>query len=115
LSIKIPVPIQQIDFAFALLTARSLWLQDALSETVNQLEISTIDRQLSSLVPKKSLKSLARKGLRGELLFAVPCILEKSPQLLGYYRLLLGFSQKSFYSHNYGLTSFKNMEAKEIR
>ncbi|MCI5212600.1 MAG: XcyI family restriction endonuclease, partial [Candidatus Electrothrix sp. ATG2] len=39
-------------------------------------------------------------------------ILQVNPNLLGYYRLLLGFSKKAFYTSHFGLTSFKSMEEK---
>ena len=42
-------------------------------------------------------------------MFAVPYILTANPRLLGYYRLLLGFSQKEFYQKS-GLQRFKAME-----
>jgi hypothetical protein len=35
--------------------------------------------------------------LRGEVFFPAPCLLRRDPSLLGYYRLLCGFSQKEFY------------------
>ncbi|MGH8553580.1 MAG: XcyI family restriction endonuclease, partial [Methylococcales bacterium] len=54
------------------------------------------------------------RGLRGELMFAVPCLLSASPRLLGYYRLLLGFSQKAFYTSEFELTGFKSMEEKGV-
>ena len=57
---------------------------------------------------------MARHGLRGELAFPVPCLLENYPKLIGYYRLLLGFSQKAFYSSEFGLSGFKAMEEKGI-
>jgi hypothetical protein len=50
--------------------------------------------------------------LRGELVFPTPTVLLANPRLLGYYRLLLGFSQKIFYSSEFGLTSFKGLESK---
>jgi hypothetical protein len=37
-------------------------------------------------------------------------LLERAPQLLGYYRLLLGFSQKVFYTTKTGLAPFAAME-----
>ncbi len=37
-------------------------------------------------------------------------MLEQSPTLLGYYRLLLGVSQKAFYSSETGLARFKKLE-----
>lgn len=110
--ISIPAPQLQIDFAFALEQIRGLYLQQALSEVVRQLDIKKIDAELARLVPSTSLSKLASRGLRGELMFAVPCLMSACPRLLGYYRLLLGFSQKAFYTSEFGLTSFKSMEEK---
>lgn len=113
-TINIPSPDLQIDFSYALSQIRREYLQEALSETVKQMEIPKIDNELTALVSPKNLTSLASHGLRGELLFALPCILEENPKLLGYYRLLLGFSQKALYSSEYGVSSFKSMEEKGI-
>lgn len=110
--ISIPVPQLQIDFAFALEQIRGLYLQHALSEAVGKLDIKNIDAELARIVPSASLTQLATRGLRGELMFAVPSLLSSSPRLLGYYRLLLGFSQKAFYTTQFGLTGFKSMEEK---
>lgn len=111
MSINIPTPGLQIDFSFALGEIRSKYLQDALCETVGGIELDNINNELSDYVPKIHLKALAKLGLRGELVFAVPCILESNPFLIGYYRLLLGFSQKEFYSTKFGLSRFKGMES----
>ncbi|MCI5126048.1 MAG: XcyI family restriction endonuclease, partial [Candidatus Electrothrix sp. AR5] len=94
--INIPEPALQIDFSLALGQIRSVYLQDALSGTVDGINIANLDKQLSQYVPQDNLKALAKRGLRGELMFPVPCMLEVNPFLLGYYRLLLGFSQKEF-------------------
>lgn len=110
--INIPSPELQIDFSVSLAQIRGLYLQEALSETVRQMAISQIDRELAEMVPEKSLSSLASHGLRGELLFAVPSVLTANPRLLGYYRLLLGFSQKEFYSSRFNVTCFRGMEFK---
>lgn len=112
LSIRIPTPQLQIDFSFLLSQVRKLMLQEALGDAVTAISLSQIDRELASYAPAEALSALARKGLRGELLFAVPCLLESNPRLLGYYRLLLGFSQKAFYSSNFGVGRFKSMEEK---
>lgn len=110
--INIPIPELQIDFSFALGQVRSLYLQDALSSTIDKLDMAILDKELSAFVPQDSLKALAKHGLRGELVYAVPCILKANPHLLGYYRLLLGFSQKEFYTKEFGVSFFKSMEAK---
>ena len=114
IQIRLPRPDLQIDFSYALAHARSLFLQEALGETVEKLDIALIDKQLSKFAPSEALSALAKKGLRGELLFAVPCILETNPRLIGYYRLLLGFSQKAFYATEHGLSRFKGMEDKGV-
>jgi len=110
--INIPAPTLQIDFSFALGQIRSVYLQDALSKTVDNIDIATLDKQLSQYVPQDNLKALAKRGLRGELMFPVPCMLEANPFLLGYYRLLLGFSQKEFYTKKFGVSGCKSMEVK---
>ena len=111
-NINIPVPELQIDFSFALGQIRSLYLQDALSRTVDDVDLSKLDKELATYVPQDSLKALAKHGLRGELVFPVPCLLKANPYLLGYYRLLLGFSQKEFYTTKFGASGFKSMEVK---
>src|SRR5260221_4615773 len=114
MKIKIPPPELQIDFSFALGQARTLFLQNALSKTLDDINIKILDQQLSEFVQVKSLRALAKHGLRGELLYRVPCLLEANPYLLGYYRLVLGFSQKEFYTTKFGVSGFKSMEAKGI-
>lgn len=110
--IYLPDPELQIEFFFALATIRGIYLQEALSMTVKDMDIAQLDAELSQYVPQDNLRAIASRGLRGELAFAVPVLLERNPKLLGYYRLLLGFSQKSFYSSDTGLSSCKAMEEK---
>lgn len=109
--IIIPPPALQIDFSFALGQIRRIYLQDALRKTVDDVDLAELDQELSRLVPPASLKALAKHGLRGELVFPAPCLLSANPHLLGYYRLLLGFSQKEFYTKAFGASGFKSMEA----
>jgi len=109
-SFNIPVPNLQIDFSLALAQVRGLYLQEALCATVEGMDIGVIDKELAGFVPNKALASLARHGLRGELVFPTPVVLTKNPLLLGYYRLLLGFSQKEFYTTATGASRFKAME-----
>lgn len=93
----IPEPELQVEFARVLADMRDTLLQDALGATIIKLDISIIDKQLAELVPGHSLAILASHGLRGELMFAVPAVLAANPRLLGYYRLLYGYSQKEFF------------------
>lgn len=112
--INLAPPKQQINFAFALKRFRGLYLQNALLETVRDMDIVELDKQLAEYVPAADLATLAKYGLRAELLFPVPTLLEKNPYLLGYYRLLMGYSQKEFYGSDkgFGVGYFKGMEEK---
>ena len=106
----VPEPDLQIEFHRRLGVLRESVLMDALLSTVSRLEISRIDRELAEFAAPAALQEVAGWGLRGEILFAVPYVLESRPSLLGYYRLLLGFSQKQFYGDRYGFGPFKSME-----
>jgi hypothetical protein len=106
-----PPPSQQIGFYLALARARGQFLQDALGQAVGALDIAVVDKSLAALAPKKAVSALARHGLRGELVFAVPCVLQANPRLLAYYRLLLGYSQKEFFTKATGAAGFKTMES----
>lgn len=107
-------PDAQIKFATILNEIRTLYLQDALFRTVSELEISKIDSELHSTVGEDDLKKMAAHGMRGELMFATPSVLDRNPRLLGYYRLLLGYSQKYFYEKGTGMVAFRSMEFKGI-
>lgn len=109
-----PAPELQLGFAFALKRFRAVYLQSALLETVRDMDITELDQQLAQFVKPADLAAMAQYGLRGELLFAVPAVLQKNPHLLGYYRLLMGYSQKEFYGSDkgFGVGYFKGMETK---
>jgi hypothetical protein len=96
--INLPSSNLQASIASELEEIRKLFLQQALAETVRRFDLRNINAELDALVPQNDLAQLASRGIRGELLFAVPCLLRANPKLLGYYRLLLGFSQKEFYN-----------------
>jgi hypothetical protein len=114
MTFAVPLPDAQIGFAAALAEIRRLYLQDALSETISKLAIPAIDRELAAHVPGHSLAALATHGLRGEMVFPVPALLTANPRLLGYYRLLYGYSQKEFYTAATGLARFKAMEERGV-
>jgi hypothetical protein len=113
-AIQFPAPDLQIEFSVALAEIRRRYLQDALFDTVKTLDIATLDKQLADFVPAASLAIMAAKGLRAELAFPVPLLLGASPWLLGYYRLLYGFSQKFFYTAQTGAGSFRMMEDRGV-
>jgi hypothetical protein len=89
-------PALQILFAQRLEQIRSVYLHEALGRCVEKLDIALLDRDLHSFVPDVHLAKLAKFSLRGEAFFPVPYLLENCPYLLGYYRLLLGYSRKEF-------------------
>lgn len=97
--------------ATALEAFRRLYLQQALARTISELKLATLNAELDEFAPAPDLQRLASLGLRGEFLFPIPAILSANPRLLGYYRLLLGFSQKEFF-HKGKLGRFKSMEEK---
>ena len=107
---RVPAPELQIDFSRILSEIRGEYLQDALAETVRSLYVPDIDNDLAVFVPKSSLGVLASQGLRGELVFSVPVVLVENPRLLGYYRLLYGYSKKQFYTSDTGISRFQSME-----
>ena len=111
---KLPPPSLQIGFAMRLMSLKQKCLQVALRKAVSTVDIQDLDKDLVAYAGKEYVAKMAAKGLRGELLFATPCILKKSPALLGYYRLLLGYSQKSFYNRTTGFSAFKKCEDDDV-
>ena len=114
MTFNIPAPELQINFALNLAEIRQLYLQTALAQTIRGLKIPDLDHQLAKLVPPSSLAMLASYGLRGETMFPIPVVLEANARLLGYYRLLYGYSQKEFYTSATGAGQFKHMEERGI-
>lgn len=62
------------------------------------------------LVPEDVQALLGRAGIREDAIFPTPSLLEADPHLVGYYRLLLGISQKRFYAGDSGYGPLKSME-----
>jgi len=89
----------QIDFCARLQAVRGRYLSEALKKTLNDpsFDLETLNSELSEYVGSTHLKRLASFGLRGEVCFPVPYLFTRNPFLLGYYRLLYGFSCKAFY------------------
>ena len=63
-------------------------------------------------VPPDVQSILASAGIRDEHVFPTPAILATKPTLVGYYRLILGIPQKSFYGSGTGMGLYKSMEAR---
>jgi hypothetical protein len=108
--IEAPRPGRQIAFHQLLVAARKNWLADALKEALRVADPNIVKEQISKFVPVDAQKILAAGGVRDELVFPVPAILEAKPALVGYYRLLLGVPQKGFYKGGTGMGQFKSME-----
>ena len=98
MSLLLPSSNLQVTVATALDAFRRLYLQQALSQMIEKLNLSDLNAELDSFVPPDDLKRLASRSIRGEFLFPVPCLLTANPRSLGYYRLLRGFSQKEFFN-----------------
>jgi len=105
-------PALQLGFYERLEQARKELLLPALLAQVGQLDIVQLDEQLHEFAGRERLSFVAKRGVRGELVFPVPYMLSSKPTLIGYYRLLLGFSQKEFYRGPFG--RFKKMEQDDV-
>jgi hypothetical protein len=91
-------PNLQVSFYARLQSLERLYLQEALRKTVQEIDLTILDDELSKYVERSSLTRVAAQGLRGEVFFPTPHLLRTNPFLLGYYRLLFGLSQKEFYN-----------------
>ena len=112
--IKSPSPSRQIAFHQQLVAARKSWLMGALAEALSVADPGVVKEQLATYMPPDVQKILAATGVRDEHVFPVPVVLEAKPTLIGYYRLLLGIPQKSFYKTDTGMTQFKSMEMRGL-
>ena len=107
---KPPGASRQIGFHQLLVAARQKYFMDALSAALGTLDQDKVKSQLAHFLPADVQKLLAAAGLRDEYVFPVPAVIEAKPTLIGYYRLLLGAPQKSFYKGSTGMGLFKSME-----
>lgn len=113
-TIKSPSASRQIIFHQLLVAARKTWLIDALSEALARVNPNELKKQITTYVSPEVQKILAAAGVRDEYLFPTPVLLKAKPTLVGYYRLLLGIPQKSFYASGTGMGRLKSMEARGL-
>jgi hypothetical protein len=113
-TIKPPVVSRQVAFHQLLVAARKTLLMDALSATLGEVNPTRLKAELSTYLPRDAQRILAASGIRDEHVFPTPIILETRPMLVGYYRLLLGIPQKTFYVTETGMGQFKSMEARGV-
>lgn len=109
-SLAPPSSARQVRFYQLLVAARKQWFMDALSEALGRLDQGIVKEQVRMYVPADVQRILPAAGLRDEYVFPVPAVVEAKPSLVGYYRLLLGAPQKSFYKGSTGMGRFKGME-----
>ncbi len=94
--------------------ARKTVLKDALREAVAAVDPDVVGAEIAEYAPRKARTILAKAGLRDEEIFPTPVVLRERPTLVGYYRLLLGASQKQFYASGSGTGPFKAMEERGV-
>jgi len=113
---KIPTPNieRQVSFHELLLAIRKTWLADGLDAALAEVNPVTVREQILQFAPPRALQVLAAAGIRDERVFPVPVVLMHTPTLVGYYRLLTGISQKSFYRSGTGMAPFSVMESKGL-
>jgi XcyI restriction endonuclease len=104
-------PDLQISLYSRLQSLRKMYFREGLKATLEaaDFDLKALDAELAAHAPPKHLKQLASGGLRGEIFFPVPYLLKRNPLMLGYYRLLFGFSQKAFYEQG-PFSAFKSLE-----
>jgi hypothetical protein len=105
-----PGPSRQVGFHQLLIVARKKYFMDALAEALRSLDQRAVKGEASKFVPADVQQRLAASGLRDEYVFPLPSVIGNKPTLIGYYRLLLGAPQKSFYKGATGMSLFKSME-----
>lgn len=89
----------QIALHTKLQAIRDKYLYEAMKATIEDkdFKLEALETELKKYVPEKFRKKLTAVSVSANLFFPVPCLLNRNPYLLGYYRLLLGFSRKEFY------------------
>lgn len=105
-----PPPERQVYIQDLLERSRRSVLHAAVREAATQVPPGLLRQEMALYAPNLGLQLLQGSGVRDEMVFATPSLLQKVPTTLGYYRLLLGVSQKQFYASQTGLSMFKSME-----
>lgn len=104
-------PSRQVAFHQLLVAARRTVLIDALHSALGKVDPRELKQQIVAYVPADVQQILAAAGVRDEHVFPTPIVLEAEPTLVGYYRLLLGVPQKTFYGAGSGMGRYRAMEA----
>ena len=104
---------KQVYVAAFLARVRQTGLHDAVRDAARQVAAGTLRSEMTTYAPATGLQAIQGSGVRDEEVFAVPSLLRQAPGTLAYYRLLLGVSQKQFYTTKSGLNIFKPMEERQ--
>lgn len=112
-SYNFPPPGKQVYVAAFLSRVRQTGLHDAVRNAARQLAPDRLRSEMTKYAPGTGLQAIQGSGVRDEEVFAVPSLLRQAPGTLAYYRLLLGVSQKQFYTTKSGLNIFKPMEERQ--
>jgi hypothetical protein len=110
----LPPPARQVYVRNFLELARATVLSAALRAAVKEIDPQTLAAEMNQHAPAAVRKVLQGLSVRDDQVFVTPSVLRTDPRTLGYYRLLLGVSQKRFYGHGSGLGPFKAMEDKGV-
>lgn len=109
-NIAIPSTAKQLKTQKILNEYKKRMLGQQVADTAKKVDPNEFHAEIPKYISTYGMSTLASLDIREEKLYALPCVLKKNPFLLGYYRLLLGISEKQFYSSATGLTSFAKME-----
>lgn len=109
-----PPPDRQVYVHAFLDAARSTVLHAAVKAAVKTVNPATLASEMQTYAPAAGLFLLQGTNTRDELVFATPSVLRADPHTLGYYRLLLGVSQKEFYTSATRLRRFVSMEQRGV-
>lgn len=109
-----PPPGRQVFIQAFLNGYRTMGLHEALRKAVGNIPTRTLHDEILVVVPEAGMQIIQGKGVRDEEVFATPTLLRQHPGLLAYYRLLLGISQKVFYTTRSGLNIFHSMEERQF-
>lgn len=112
-ALKVPDTGKQVFVAAFLEQMRKSGLHKAVSDAATRIAPSTLRAEIVAHAPATGLALLHGTGVRDEEVFATPSVLHAEPGALAYYRLLLGISQKQFYTKTTGLNVFKAMEERQ--
>ena len=106
----VPSTAKQVQTQKILHEYRKTMLGEKLRETASAIDPDVLHEDIAIYVEKESRRILQGKGIREETVFALPSVLNCNQRLLGYYRLLIGVSEKQFYASSTGLSVFQSME-----